>query len=242
MTSPPTTGEMTALARLFAMAGRLKETPRTGWIDRGIPRACVESVADHSFRAALMAWLLAGPELDRGRVLRLALIHDLAEAETGDLTPYAPADLPDETDGERRRAFLDGRHPPAAERVAAKRRAESEAFGRMIAGLPEESATELSGLWRELEARESPEARFVKQIDRLETYLQSREYAARDPELPVASFAAEVADGVTDPRLVALREAIAALFTDEGDRVFDQPLGDGVAGGSPAAPKSNLIN
>src|SRR4051794_15354555 len=68
--------------------GRLKEIPRTGWLDRGILAEETESVADHSYGVALLAWLLAPDALDRGRVVELALIHDLAEAVVGDVTPY----------------------------------------------------------------------------------------------------------------------------------------------------------
>ncbi len=68
--------------------GSLKETPRTGWLDRGIPAEDTESVADHSFGVALLAWLLAPEELDRAGVVELAMVHDLAEAAGGDITPY----------------------------------------------------------------------------------------------------------------------------------------------------------
>ena len=64
---------------------------------------------------------------------------------------------------------------------------------------------------------ESAEAHFVKQADKVETYLQSREYAAAGPDRSVASFAAEVASVITAPGLVALRDAIAKLDVD-GDR------------------------
>lgn len=198
-----------AFAAFISQVGRLKNVPRTGWLDRGVPLGEAESVADHSFRVALMAWLLAGDGLDRDRVLKLALLHDLAEAATGDLTPYAPDEVP-RTDDAARRAFLEQRHLPQPERAAAKRRAEDDAFAAMTKDLPGRLRDELAALWAELSARETPEARFVKQIDRLETYLQSREYAARYPGLPVGSFAAEVVDGIDDPCLCALRDAIAA--------------------------------
>src|SRR5688500_16712316 len=72
----------------------LKLTPRTGWIDRGVKPLLAESVADHSLGVALLAWVAAierhaeGATLDPQRVLTLALLHDLAEAETGDWPPY----------------------------------------------------------------------------------------------------------------------------------------------------------
>lgn len=77
-------------------------------------------------------------------------------------------------------------------------------------------ASEIGSLWAEYEAQSTPEARFVKQADRLETYLQSREYLEEDAKRPMASFAAEVRDTIPDPGLRQLRDAITAL-TESGD-------------------------
>src|SRR4051812_41340087 len=69
---------------------RLKRLDRTGWVLRGLP-AGAESVAAHSYGVALAAMLLAdecaerGVEVDAGRVMRLALLHDLQETRTGDM-------------------------------------------------------------------------------------------------------------------------------------------------------------
>jgi putative hydrolase of HD superfamily len=103
------------------------------------------------------------------------------------------------------------------ERKAAKRLAEHQAITDLIAGLAPELREELASLWQELEERTSPEARFVKQLDILETYLQSREYRADFPNLPVDSFAAEVAEVIVTPEGMALRDAIGALRM-EGNR------------------------
>lgn len=204
------------LARFFHRAGGLKSTPRTGWLDRGIPEIETESVADHTFRTALLAWLVAleDPGLNAGRVLEMALLHDLAEAVTGDLPPYDPEEMPAEGDPWALKAFLDRRHVRSEERRLAKQAAEREAMVDLIADLPAAHAGRLAELWDELEAGESAEARFVKQADKLETYLQSREYAAAGPDRSVASFAAEVASVITAPGLVALRDAVADLKVD----------------------------
>jgi putative hydrolase of HD superfamily len=201
------------LARFLHRAGGLKSTPRTGWLDRGIPAIETESVADHTFRTALLAWIVAidDPGLDVNRVLALALIHDLAEAVTGDLPPYDPEEMPAEDDPAALKAFLDRRHVRSEERRLAKQAAEHEAMIDLIADLPSASADRISALWTELEAGVSAEARFVKQADKVETYLQSREYAAAGPDRSVASFAAEVSSVITAPGLVALRDAIAGL-------------------------------
>ena len=224
MTTPeqhPLVQAMPGLVRFLHRAGRLKATPRTGWLDRGVPPADTESVADHSFRVALLAWLAAQatdgePTLAVDRVLKLALIHDLAEALIGDLPPYDPAAIPTAADVAARHAFLDGRHTRDPARTAAKRMAEDAAISDLLADLPPSLAAELGRLWEELAAGATREAHFVKQADKLETYLQSREYLAADPTRPMASFAAEVAAVIDDPALVALRSAIGSL-DEEGE-------------------------
>ena len=202
----------TGLARFLHRVGRLKMLPRTGWLHCGVPPAEAESVADHAFRTALLAWLAAAaaPDLDRDRVLKLALVHDLAEALAGDPTPYDPAEIPADTDAAARRAFLNRRHVRSEERRHAKAAAEAAAMADLLADLPAALAAELGALWEEAAAATSPEARFVKGADRLERFLQSREYLAADPGRPLASFAAD-AEAIDDPTLVGLRDAIRVL-------------------------------
>src|SRR5437868_15393470 len=75
------------LGELADAAGKLKEVRRKGWVDRGVPDA--ESVADHSYRVAVLAWAVARQRgLDASRALLIGLVHDLAEAEVGDETPF----------------------------------------------------------------------------------------------------------------------------------------------------------
>jgi putative hydrolases of HD superfamily len=205
------------VARFVHRIGRLKRVPRTGWLDRGVPPLATESVADHTFRVALLAWLAADEAtgLDRNRVLTLALLHDLAEAITGDLPPYDPEEL-SKVDRVDRTAMLNQRHVRDASRSAAKRAAEAAAITDLVADLPFRRAAEITDLSHELRDGTSPEARFVKQVDKLETYLQSREYVQTDPQLAVESFALEVAEVIDIPALVELRDAIAGVVETEG--------------------------
>lgn len=228
---PPVGAAAAGLARFLHRAGGLKATPRTGWLDRGIPAIEAESVADHTFRTALLAWLAATqePGLDADRVLKMALLHDLAEAVTGDMPPYDPDELPEGDDPDRLRRFLDRRHVRSEARRAAKYAAEHAAMAGLIGELPPGLAVGVEELWVELEAAESAEARFVKQADKVETYLQSREYEAGGTGRPVASFAAEVAEVIAAPGLVELRDAIGALDV-AGDR------GGNAVGGGGRAP------
>ncbi|MEM3032072.1 MAG: HD domain-containing protein, partial [Nitrososphaerota archaeon] len=71
--------------RLAAAATILKRVERRGWVEAGLRD--VESVADHSFSLALLAMTYAAAKgLNIYRAVGMALLHDLAEAYTGDLT------------------------------------------------------------------------------------------------------------------------------------------------------------
>ena len=175
---------------LIEAIGRLKEVPRTGWLDRGISPEETESVADHSFGVALLAWLLAPDELDRARVVELALLHDLAESVVGDATPYDRETL-QSLDPDTRRNWLNQRHIRSDEQRAAKQTKETAAIETLAATLSDDRRERLLSGWTELAARATPEAKFVKEMDVLETWLQSRRYAERHPDVPMESFELE---------------------------------------------------
>lgn len=131
----------------MGLAERLKCATRHCTNSRGDP----ESVAEHSWRAALMALLLEPefPGVDINKVMRMCVIHDLGEAVTGDI----PTFLKTEKD----------------EAV------EDRAVEDLLATLPEESRRELSGLFAEMNALVTPEARLFKIIDKLEAVIQHNE-------------------------------------------------------------------
>jgi putative hydrolase of HD superfamily len=204
-------GRDDALPRFWSLAIRLKGLRRTGWVDRGVEEP--ESGADHSWGVALLGWLLAHdrPDLDRERVLLLGLIHDLPEAVAGDPTPFD--DRRDETGAIAERHF--SLAPAYSEDArAAKRRAEEAALDEMLAGLPAELATEVRAAWSEYEAGATAEARFVRQIDKLETLIQAEAYAARQPGLAIESFRLGARRDVTDGGLAAVLEALARSRQD----------------------------
>jgi len=145
---------MEELLKALSQIGQLKDLPRAGWVREQVPHP--ESVADHSFRAMVLALVLA-PQLgvDVGRVLRLLLVHDLAESDptVGDITPF------------------DGVAPEE------KHRRESTAMERLCAALP--GGEEVLNLWREYNDGTSAEASIAKQLDALEMALQATEYERR---------------------------------------------------------------
>ncbi|MEA2639257.1 MAG: 5-deoxynucleotidase [Chloroflexota bacterium] len=182
-------------------AGALKTLPRQGWVDRGIPAP--ESVADHTYRDALMAWLLGREAgLDTDRLVKMMLVHDLPEVEVGDATPYGPivaAGMDVAEAVPRWRELL-----TAGELAAnqdAKHRAEAEGLDRLTSGLPPPLGDELAVLWHEYVERRSPEARFAAQIDKLEALLQAIEYRDAGQPADVSNFLLTAQQEVEHPVL-----------------------------------------
>ncbi|EFW91930.1 hypothetical protein ZOD2009_10645 [Haladaptatus paucihalophilus DX253] len=137
-----------ALADAFA----LKDERRTGWQLREVSDP--ESVAGHTWGVALLC-LQYGNEadIDTDRALRMALVHDLAEAKTGDVATRV-------NDADQRIS------------AAEKDRREREAMADLAPALD----PEIRNLWEEYEARETPESVFVKDMDLVDMCLQALVY------------------------------------------------------------------
>ena len=134
---------------LMEKAGRLKALKRTGWVESGVPSP--ESVADHSYRTALLAMTLSDANgLDTLKTVRMALIHDLAESTIGDLTPRQKQ----------------GNHSTL----------ESQAMNEILATLPEKLHQLYKETWIEYQQNETPEAKLVHNADKLEMLIQAKEY------------------------------------------------------------------
>lgn len=136
----------------LSLCHRLKTTKRAGWVKRDVQNP--ESIADHMYRMGLMALISADiPGVDRNKCVKMAIVHDIAEAIVGDITP---------SDG-----------VPKHE----KSRLEREALEHMCKLLGEgQRAKEISELWMEYEDNSSPEAKVVKDFDKVEMILQALEY------------------------------------------------------------------
>jgi putative hydrolase of HD superfamily len=148
--------ELESLAAFFHLAGKLKLEKRRGWLDRGVKEA--ESVADHSFRLALMSLVFSQRQgLDACRAVKLAIVHDLPEAICGDIAVRVKEEMQKVSNKE-------------------KKRLEENALEQEMKMLPAEIAREIKGLWEEYEARETKEAKLVYELDRLEAIFQAVEY------------------------------------------------------------------
>lgn len=203
-----------ALVQLLVFTGALKRLPRQGWLHLGVPDP--ESVADHTFRVALMTLLLAqdDPAINAERALVLALCHDLPEALAGDATPFDEALADESVD----RDLLFRSRSAYSERAdQAKRVAEEAALEQMTAGLTESLRALIEDAWEEYDAGRTAEARLVRQIDKLEALLQAHEYQAEIPNLRIESFTLGAREHVRDDRLRRLLRVISARSPEPND-------------------------
>jgi len=141
-----------------------------------------ENSAEHSWHLAVMAMLLAehaNAEISLLHVLKMLLIHDVVEIDSGDTYIYDVA----------------GNESKAAR--------EQEAAGRIFGLLPDDQRDEMHRLWEEFEARATPEARFAAALDRLMPMLHNyhtqgrswREHGVTDAQ--VIAYNGHMAEGAS---------------------------------------------
>lgn len=153
-----------------------------------------ENSAEHSWQLATMALVLAehaGEKIEVSRVVRMLLLHDVVEIDAGD-------------------AFI---HDPSARAAAAE--LERAAAERVFGLLPAGQAEEFREIWREFDARITPEAKFAHALDRLIPILHN--YHANGGSWVIYGITkSQVAD-----RCRHMQEGSAILW-DMAMRVLDQ--------------------
>ncbi len=126
---------------------RLKDTKRHCTTSKGR----TESVAEHSWRLSLMAYLLKYefPEADINKVVSMCLIHDLGECFTGDIPTFIKTDL---------------------DRVT-----EDDLLFEWVSSLPKEISKDMKSLYEEMNEQKTLEAKIYKSLDKLEALIQHNE-------------------------------------------------------------------
>jgi len=139
--------ESEKLLEALHTAEKLKDTTRHCYTSGGRH----ESVAEHSWRAALMAYWISDefPEADMNKVIKMLLIHDLGECFTGDI----PTFLKTKEDEKK----------------------EEELLYRWVKTLPEPFCEEMLSLYKEMEERQTTEAKIYKAMDSLEAVISHNE-------------------------------------------------------------------
>ena len=160
--------DVTGIIRLLGLSSKLKNTMRHDYTSTGRN----ESVADHSWRLALLVFIIAPyleSSIDTTKAIKMALIHDIVEAVTGDI-PYFRA-------------------------TGCKHKNELKAMDALRQTLGDEAFKMIYHLWIEYEQQETNEAKIVKALDKIEAQIQQNE-AGFATWLPV-----EKADALSGERL-----------------------------------------
>jgi|TARA_B100001765_G_scaffold111961_1_gene69640 putative hydrolase of HD superfamily len=129
----------------------LKNVPRQGWKEK-LEMNNPESVADHSYSTTVMSMIfsdLAG--LNNEKIIRMALLHDLAESIIGDITPNS----------------ITKNEKIIKENIAMK---------QILKNLPNKIAKQYFEIWNEYQKNSSEESKLLHDIDKLEMALQAKFY------------------------------------------------------------------
>ncbi len=166
----------------------LKKIKRTGWLNNNIKNP--ESVANHSFRTAIMALVLADDlNVDRDVMVKMALIHDIGECIIGDLTP---TDVKKEEKYEKEKKAL-----------------------VYLSKLSNDK--EILELWLEFEKQETLEAQYIHQIDKLEMIIQALEYE-KTQKINLESFFKNSKEHIKNPKLLEIFETLEKRRNNEVKR------------------------
>ena len=137
----------------FYLVLELKKVPRKGWKSK-VSIEHPESVADHSYSTAIMAMVLSDlQKLDTQKILKMALLHDLTEAITGD---FMPEEISKEI----------------------KNTSERDAMKEILSKLPKNIAKEYDEIWKEYLQANTKESILLPEIDKMEMAIQAAKYSS----------------------------------------------------------------
>ena len=171
---------MNLILNFFNTAANLKKISRQGWIDKlSIDKP--ESVADHTFSMAIMGMIFSDLENhNTEKILKIILLHDLAESITGDMTP--------EQISKEEKTVL-----------------ENNIIKKILSDLPPALQKQYCVLWEEYQLNNSKEAKIVHQLDRLEMALQAKIYSNEGhSKEKLNSFFNSARNEIKDPKLLEL--------------------------------------
>ena len=139
------------LLNFFQKVLDLKNVPRQGWKDK-LQTDNVESVAEHTYSTAIMSMIYSDlHEFDTEKIIKMALLHDLSESITGDLTP---------------------------DKISKKNKREKEnlVMKQILSNIPNKISKSYYKIWDEYQNVSSEEAKLVHEIDKLEMVFQAKYY------------------------------------------------------------------
>eukprot|EP01130_Rhizamoeba_saxonica_P018335 TRINITY_DN9129_c0_g1_i1.p1 TRINITY_DN9129_c0_g1~~TRINITY_DN9129_c0_g1_i1.p1 ORF type:complete len:186 (+),score=39.38 TRINITY_DN9129_c0_g1_i1:77-634(+) len=175
--------QVESILNFFDIVYELKRSKRTGWVLKEVNQP--ESIADHMYMMAIFSMFITDEDIDRNKCLKLSIVHDMAESIAGDITPHC--------------------NVTKQEKYALEYNAMNEIKSTLNSAIGEE----LFDLWMEYETGESPEAKIVKQIDKLEMILQADQYEKKQ-NMCLSEFYDGVMDKFDHPLIANIANALYA--------------------------------
>ena len=178
------------LLSFFRIVCNLKTIKRSGWIHKSNITS-PESVADHSYSMCMMSMILAEIiNLDTGHIMKMVIIHDLAESLVGD-------------------------HMPDGISSEEKQLVEDKAMKKIISKLPNSLRKNYLNLWNEYNDNITVNAKFVHSMDKLEMVLQAKEYEFEGyPKELLQPFIKSATDYISNERFDLVFEILQAINDD----------------------------
>lgn len=178
------------LLSFFRIVCNLKTIKRSGWIHKSNITS-PESVADHSYSMCMMSMILAEIiNLDSRHIMKMVIIHDLAESLVGD-------HMPDDISSEE------------------KQLVEDKAMKKIISKLPNSLRKNYLNIWNEYNDNITVNAKFVHSMDKLEMVLQAKEYEFEGyPKELLQPFIKSATDYISNERFDLVFEILQAIIDD----------------------------
>lgn len=179
---------MDLIIEIYFQIMHLKQLYRRGWLRKErVSKMHCESVADHCFGMFILAWLIMDKfslELDVVKVFKMIIGHEFGEVYGGDMTP------------------VDGISEEEKYQI------EHESVLRIFKDFP--GGNSYIEIWEEYAAKETREARFVAQVDKLEMAFQGSIYMMQHQK-DLEHFIASAEKSIHDVELVNLFREIQTL-------------------------------
>jgi len=195
---------------------KLKTMPRLGWVFMQLKKP--ETVAEHSFRMAILSWFLAEKKgLNVKRAIKISLTHDLCEVFAGDITAilYRPELLKEKDLKRRKKIQMKWSRLSASDKKQIGKKKfniEKKAFLKLTKFLPVNLKKNLFSYWLDYEKGISKEGRFVREINSIETLIQSIEYFGNKEKVGGTTWWESTEEIVEDPLLLKFLEVIQKKF------------------------------
>ena len=208
---------MEKLLDFLIEVGKLKEKKRRGWIIHKIKNP--ETSAEHIFHLAFLVWVLGkNKDIDLGKAIKMALIHDVCEVYSPDFTSFDAAAI-----NEKGRITIKdalnlkpkiGR-PTNLQRKRLekiKKQLEMRAMKKILAKLPNDLREEMNNLWLDYENNITSVGRFVKQADRVINLLQGLEYWKKYGKIQHDLWIRRIKEVIDDPVLCDFIKIVEKRF------------------------------